>query len=71
MVSVGQAAAGETTKVEEITEEDRGEEDGANMLKHSFRLRPDVTVSFELPSNVTANEAQRLADFLKTVPFSG
>ena len=70
MVSVGQAAAGETEKVEEITEEDQGEEDGANALRHSFRLRPDVTVTFELPANVTAGEAQRLADFLKTVPFS-
>jgi len=71
MVGVGQAAAGETEKVEEITEEDKGEEAGASSLKHSFRLRPDVTTTIELPADVTSSEAQRLADFIKTIPFSG
>lgn len=70
MVSACQAAAGETEVVDDLTAEDKGEEDGAIFLRHTFRLRPDVTVSFELPSDLSANEAQRVADFLKTVPFT-
>jgi hypothetical protein len=39
------------------------------MLTHKFRVRPDVEVSFDLPSNLTAKEVDRIADFLKTLPF--
>ena len=42
MVGVGQAAAGETEQVEEVSPEEAGEENRGNSLfKHTFRLRPD------------------------------
>ncbi len=39
-------------------------------IKHIFRLREDFSVKMRLPADLTANEAFRLADFIKTLPFS-
>jgi hypothetical protein len=39
------------------------------LLGHSFRLRPDITIALALPPNLTLNEASRLADFIRTLPF--
>jgi len=39
-------------------------------VSHPFRLRPDRTVSLVLPSDLTPQEAQRLADFVKTLPLA-
>jgi transcriptional regulator with XRE-family HTH domain len=44
--------------------------DGASMLEHEFRLRPELTVRFALPVNMTAAEAGRLSEFLRTLPFA-
>jgi hypothetical protein len=41
---------------------------GATLI-HSFRLRPDFTVSVELPVNLSEKEAERLADFMLCLPF--
>lgn len=68
MVSVGQAAAGETDRVEAIGEEETGEEEGS-MFQHAFRLRRDFTAKFELPADLTPAEAIRLAEFIKTLPL--
>ena len=68
MVSVGQAAAGETEQVEEVRQEDIESED-SETLRHVFFLRPDMPVTFELPRNLSPIEASRLADFIKTLPF--
>lgn len=69
MVSVGQAAAGETDLVEEVTDEDLNEENTELSLKHQFWLRLDFTVALELPQNLTAAEATRLSEFVRTLPF--
>jgi hypothetical protein len=69
MVSVGQAASGETEQVEETVEAETEEEEPIAALKHVFRLRADVMVSFELPRDFTPTEADRLAAFVKTLPF--
>ena len=70
MVSVGQAAAGEAVQVEKVSEEEKAADEAAtSTLKHVFRLRQDMPGSFDLPVNLTAAEANRLADFLKTLPF--
>lgn len=69
MVSVGRAAAGETDQVEEVSEEDAGEEEAENLIKHPFRLRPDLTISLELPIDFTPKEATRVARFIETLPF--
>jgi hypothetical protein len=39
-------------------------------LRHRFVLRPDVTVELELPEDLSASEARRLALFVKSLPFA-
>jgi len=39
-------------------------------LLHSFALRPDLQIEIQLPSDLRPNEAERLASFIKTLPFS-
>jgi len=70
MVSVGQAASGEPVKVEEVTKEEMGGEEAEIALRHSYRLRPDISVTLELPRNLTTVEAERLAQFIRSLPFS-
>jgi hypothetical protein len=48
---------------------DGGAEEEADMIEHTFALRPDLTVSFELPDDLTKAEAARLAAFLGALPF--
>jgi hypothetical protein len=38
-------------------------------IKHSFALRRDVTVTFELPEDFTPSEADRLTALIKAIPF--
>jgi len=38
-------------------------------IAHTFRLRPDLEVSFELPIDLTQKDVKRIADFLRTLPF--
>ena len=50
--------------------EDADQEDlQPSAIKHSYRLRPDFIVQIELPADLNAREAERLADFIKTLPF--
>lgn len=71
-ISVAQAAAGETVKIEtpEVPkpgeEETEPEEEG--LQTHEFPLRRGLSVKFTLPSNLTATEASRLAKFLELLP---
>lgn len=68
MVDVGRAATGEIEQVEDLSEDEVGEEE-AGSVKHIYRLRSDVTISFELPSDFNSNEAHRVARFVETLPF--
>lgn len=36
---------------------------------HRFLVRPGIEVEFQLPLNFSPDEANRLADFIKTLPF--
>jgi len=38
-------------------------------IPHAYQLRPGMTVNLDLPVNLTAKEAQRLAEFIRTLPF--
>ena len=38
-------------------------------IKHTFRLREDLSVKFRLPRDLTITEAVRLAEYIKTLPF--
>ncbi|MHB8762676.1 MAG: hypothetical protein ACYC6J_09920 [Coriobacteriia bacterium] len=70
LISVGQAAAGETNVVDELTDtEALSDDDDTGLLEHRFRLRADLELTIELPDDLTASEAGRLADFIKTLPF--
>ncbi len=44
---------------------------GSSLITHSYRLRPDQSVELSLPRDLTAAEADRLASFVRTLPFSG
>jgi hypothetical protein len=72
LVSVGRVATGESADVETVTAEDveENEDDERDqMLDHRYQLRPGFVIAFSLPQNLTRNEAIRLADFIKTLPF--
>ena len=68
LVSVGQVAAGEAEEFEDAPE-DTGINDEVDLIGHSFQLRRDLPVEIELPADLTASEADRLASFIKTIPF--
>lgn len=71
LISVGRAASGEDLEVEAVPEDTpETEEADAPLLRHEFQLRPEMRISVELPTNLTAEEARRLAAFIGTVPFS-
>lgn len=81
-VSLAQAVRGERTLVEELgPDEGVDEEDDdelslndiatdLSMLTHVFHLRPGMSVGLTLPDDLTVKEAARLADFIRTLPFS-
>jgi hypothetical protein len=70
MISAARAAAGEPTDVEPISgEEENDEEEQEELLEHRFRLRPDMVVPIELPADITAAEAERLSNFIHSIPF--
>ena len=80
LVSVGKAAAGGTQAVEEIqltTGEDIGDEEvevkavREGAIQHTFQLRPDWQIELTLPADLSAREAARLSEFVKTLPFDG
>ena len=80
---VGQVARGDHDNLGEASEEreegetaenaggpdDSASEPAAGTLAHSFRLRPNGTVTFHLPADLTETEARRLGDFIKSLPF--
>lgn len=61
-------AKGEDLHAKGSEDEDRRR--NGSSIKHIFRLREDFSVKMRLPADLTANEAFRLADFIKTLPFS-
>jgi hypothetical protein len=40
-----------------------------DLIEHQFILRPDLTVSIELPENLTTHEAKRISMFVKSLSF--
>jgi hypothetical protein len=50
---------GETSKLESTA-----------TLQHSFILRTNLTIRIDLPHDLTAMEAGRLADFVRSLPFN-
>jgi hypothetical protein len=40
-----------------------------DMIDHSYVLRPELSISFELPADLTRNEAERLSLFIGSLSF--
>lgn len=70
--SIGSVAAGLSPTLvgnpKKLPEYDGGGED-ESLLKHTFLLRPELEVVFSLPKNFNFRDAERLTNFLKTIPF--
>lgn len=72
-IPVAKAFFGEPIEI--IEESEQGAESnrtGAtnpNSYKHKFLLRPDLTIEVMLPLDITKEEANRLADFIRSIPF--
>jgi len=78
LVSVGEVAQGQSSDipavvpVDAVPEEDEpeaGVEVDEAVRQHSFQLRPDLIVQLPLPVDLTAKEAERVAAFIRTLPF--
>lgn len=41
------------------------------VIRHAYNLRPDYVATIVLPASLTVSEANRLADFIRTLPFTG
>ncbi len=42
----------------------------APLLEHRFQLRPNLVIPISLPTDLSTHEAQRLSDYIRTLPFS-
>jgi hypothetical protein len=81
MTSVGRYASGQADVIEKVNSADVVEDEAESLaadsdatneptqITHEFRLRPDHTVSLKLPADLTSTETERLAGFIKTLPF--
>lgn len=69
MVSVGQYAAQRRDDIEPVAEDATGDEGDVQMLRHSYQLRLELSVSMDLPADLTPTEADRLAKFILTLPL--
>lgn len=80
LISVGRAASGSDEEPERLPDlpatqpriarrTQRAETPANGEIIHSFNLRPDFRTEFSLPEDFTADEAERLAAFLRTLPF--
>lgn len=69
---LGRFAAGENAAVGSSQSAD-GDVDAnkaiLNQIDHKYQLRPDVKTTFLLPCDLTAVEAERLATFIRSLPF--
>lgn len=80
MIEIGKCAKGgsadvPTTVVESDSLPHRSlPEDAAHLrqrsIRHTYNVRKDFEVAFELPGDLTSHEANRLSCFVRTLPFS-
>lgn len=67
---VAGAAQGTETRAALVAEEELDEEVLEDeMLEHTYILRPNLVVAFELPADLTRGEAQRLSQFIDSLSF--
>ncbi|SRR5579885_476930 len=66
--SLGKAAAG-LGAIAAVAEDSNDAEDEAITISHQYRLRPTFVARIDLPADLTEKEAERLASFIRTLPF--
>lgn len=60
------------TEGSSISDEGFGADDAIfeeDFIEHTFVLRPDLTISVELPVDLTPRESDRVAAFVQSLPF--
>lgn len=69
--SLAEIARGESQEPREVAvdADQVDSEHETSTLKHEFQLRDGLKIKFELPSDLNEKEADRLANFIKTLPF--
>ncbi|SRR5579883_39983 len=80
--SIGAAAQGSESYLQdvpadaELSEDDDWSEapellfdEEDDFIEHTFQLRPDVRIAVRLPKDITSKEAERLAGFVRQLPF--
>lgn len=75
LIELGRIAKGEETTslpVEAVTTPAQPPIPSAksDVISHRYVLRPDFTVTIQLPADLTQPEASRLSEYVKTLPFS-
>lgn len=64
-LAASRLASGEVQEIDDVTiGEEEQLEDIEELLSHPFNLRPDLEISINLPADLTAREAERLALFV-------
>lgn len=69
VTEAARAASGEEEYVPRIQEEMAAPPDVPAFLTHTYNLRPDLQLKFDLPVDLTEREADRLAGFIKSMPM--
>ena len=66
-IEVGRAAQGSEAPIMSVPISSPGNEELAEMREYVFPLRAGTDATFQLPTNLTLKEAQRLSAFLQTL----
>jgi hypothetical protein len=67
---VADAAKGKSSSIQDASSDPRSPDSSDDdLIEHVFVLRPDLPVTLDLPEDLTAAEAERLAAFVKALPF--
>lgn len=74
MTKVGKFAQGEDLEIvildEAVSLEEEDHEDvPAGFIRHTYNLRPDLTIRVSLPTDISPTEAQRFSDYVRTLSY--
>ena len=74
--SIGEIGLGESSLPEDVAADavaedlpENSDDDLPNHTGHDYQLRPSTKIRLNLPTDLTEKEADRLASYIKTLPF--
>jgi hypothetical protein len=67
--SLALMAIGQSVAADQIAPDAPMSDEEESMIKHVFSLRPNLQIIVQLPSDLRGREADRLAGWIKTLPF--